>query len=300
MKKAVCIGINDYPGYYNDLYGCVNDAKNWAELLEGLGFSVEIILDNDATKDNVLYLLKDLVEASFPEDILVFTYSGHGTQIIDFSGDELDGYDEALYVYDGAISDDKIKECLEKLNHKCVFVAIIDSCFSGTVTRVLSKNGNPKFLLTETRIRKTPVKKLFKSEEGMKEILLSGCSDTEYSYDAFIDGKECGAFSYYALKVINEDIYRTYDEFYDRLREYLPNGDYPQTPQLEANTENRQLKLFIEREFSEPQPDPEPEPQPDPEPEEPPVEELPDTDDLIQMLYSILESIYKWIISWFK
>ncbi|WP_349769079.1 caspase family protein, partial [Zoogloea sp.] len=25
-KKALCIGINDYPGTQNDLSGCVNDA----------------------------------------------------------------------------------------------------------------------------------------------------------------------------------------------------------------------------------------------------------------------------------
>jgi len=29
-KKALCIGINDYPGTQNDLSGCVNDANDWA------------------------------------------------------------------------------------------------------------------------------------------------------------------------------------------------------------------------------------------------------------------------------
>ena len=33
MKKAVCIGINNYPGIFNDLKGCVNDANDWADLL---------------------------------------------------------------------------------------------------------------------------------------------------------------------------------------------------------------------------------------------------------------------------
>jgi hypothetical protein len=29
-KKALCIGINNYPGTHMDLQGCVNDANDWA------------------------------------------------------------------------------------------------------------------------------------------------------------------------------------------------------------------------------------------------------------------------------
>ena len=32
-KKAFCVGINDYPYEENDLNGCVNDARAWADLL---------------------------------------------------------------------------------------------------------------------------------------------------------------------------------------------------------------------------------------------------------------------------
>ena len=28
-KRALCIGINDYPGTGSDLAGCVNDAHDW-------------------------------------------------------------------------------------------------------------------------------------------------------------------------------------------------------------------------------------------------------------------------------
>jgi metacaspase-1 len=31
-KRALCVGINDYPGEGSDLNGCVNDAKAWADL----------------------------------------------------------------------------------------------------------------------------------------------------------------------------------------------------------------------------------------------------------------------------
>ena len=32
-KKALCVGINDYPIAGMDLKGCVNDAKAWSTLL---------------------------------------------------------------------------------------------------------------------------------------------------------------------------------------------------------------------------------------------------------------------------
>ena len=35
--RALCIGINNYPGTNMDLAGCVNDANDWAdELIPGL------------------------------------------------------------------------------------------------------------------------------------------------------------------------------------------------------------------------------------------------------------------------
>ncbi|MGE5839594.1 MAG: caspase family protein, partial [Deltaproteobacteria bacterium] len=38
-KRALCIGINDYPGTGSDLAGCVNDANDWAVLLKKRGFT---------------------------------------------------------------------------------------------------------------------------------------------------------------------------------------------------------------------------------------------------------------------
>ena len=96
MKKAVCIGINNYPGIFNDLKGCVNDANDWAELLTEFGFEVNVMLDEQGTRANIKAALTDLVSALRAGDYGVFTYSGHGTYNRDTSGDEPDSYDEAL------------------------------------------------------------------------------------------------------------------------------------------------------------------------------------------------------------
>ena len=137
MKKAICIGINNYPGMSNDLKGCVNDANDWGELLAEFGFEVKILLDNQGTRENVKAALRELVSSLKPGDYGVFTYSGHGTYNRDTSGDEPDSYDEALYVYDGILLDDELREILDGLRPQASLAFISDSCYSGTITRVV-------------------------------------------------------------------------------------------------------------------------------------------------------------------
>ena len=72
----------------------------------------------------------------------------------------------------------------------------------------------------------------FLADEDMVEILISGCSDSEYSYDGEIDGRWNGVMTAYATSVIRKG--QTWQEFYQLLRSYLPSDKYPQTPQLET------------------------------------------------------------------
>jgi len=257
MKKAVCIGINNYPGSSNDLNGCVNDANDWAALLEYSGFQVEKILDGKAVKNNILNTLDDLVTSSADGDEIVFTYSGHGTSVTDRSGDEDDGYDEALYVYDGILLDDEIRAVIKKLPADVKMTVISDSCFSGTITRALAEGGaKARFVKTDDIPPAAKLKKRFLSEEDMIEILISGCSDSEYSYDAEINGRWNGAMTAYALSVLRKG--QTYNEFYDLLRDILPSSQYPQTPQLEGADENKNSIVFAENTDQLPPVDPSP------------------------------------------
>ena len=78
-KRALCIGINDYPGTGSDLSGCVNDAKDWAGMLTGRGFEVTTMLDKDATKAKIASAMTEVVKGAGYGDLAVITYSGHGT-----------------------------------------------------------------------------------------------------------------------------------------------------------------------------------------------------------------------------
>jgi len=271
VKRAICVGINNYPGSSNDLQGCVNDAKDWSALLNEYGFATTLILDSQATGQNIKAALENLIASAAAGDVIVFTYSGHGTQYLDLGRDEGDSYDEALYVYDGKILDDEMRTIIDRIDPTVTFIVISDSCFSGSVTRLIPENAKPRFVPADGISDYRQVRQRFLlPETGMPELLISGCSDSEYSYDAEIDGRYNGAMSAMAIRVIRQNPGLTYNTFYAALRALLPSTDYPQTPQLEGSNSHRNTLLFEPFEYvSEPDPTPIPEPTPTPSPDSP-------------------------------
>ena len=270
MRKALCVGINDYPGTENDLHGCVNDANEWCEMFESLGFDeVRAMSDYSATAVAVLLNLESLILEAEAGDVIVFTYSGHGTYTWDESGDEPDYYDEALYVYDGMILDDELRGVIDEAAEGVHIVVILDSCFSGTATRLSRGQLKPRFVPPEhAKPSHVSKRRRLLAEADMVEVLMSGCSDSEYGYDAYFGEEYHGAFSYYAKKTFLSD--QTYKEWHEMIRAYLPSDYFPQTPQLEGSEENKN-RIAFQADGVEPSPEPEPEPQPEPEPE--PTEE---------------------------
>ena len=266
MKKAICVGINNYPGSSNDLQGCVNDANDWCSLLSDYGFETSLMLDAQATGQNIRAALESLVLSAAEGDVIVFTYSGHGTQYLDVSGDEGDTYDEALYVYDGRILDDDLRSIISRIDPRATLVVISDSCFSGSVTRLIPEKTKPRFMPPDGISDYREVRQRFLlPETGMPELLISGCSDSEYSYDAEINGRYNGAMSALAIQVIRQNPKITYNDFYTRLRQLLPSSDFPQTPQLEGMDAHKSTLLFEPfAAVDEPGPTPTPVPTPDP------------------------------------
>jgi metacaspase-1 len=267
MKKAICVGINNYPGRSNDLQGCVNDAYDWSTLLSEYGFETSLLLDSQATRQNIKTALHDLLGSAVEGDVVVFTYSGHGTQYIEFGGDEGDAYDEALSVHDGRILDDELRVIINQVDPRVTLIVISDSCFSGSVTRLVPENTKPRFMPADGIADYRVVRQRFLlPETGMPELLITGCSDSEYSYDAEIDGRYNGAMSAMAIRVIRQNPGLTYNEFHRRLRELLPSSDYPQSPQLEGSDSHKNTLLFQPFEYvSDPGPAPTPEPTPAPD-----------------------------------
>jgi metacaspase-1 len=268
-KKALCVGINDYPYDGSDLNGCVNDAKAWADLLvshfDFAESDVKLLIDAQATKAAIMAGLQALLTSAQAGDLLVFTNSSHGTYVADTSGDE-PMYDEAICPYDCAdnlLVDDDLRELFANLPKGVHITVISDSCFSGTVTRAAISETFPglktpddrrvRFLSPALRgqaVLENPWKAKPKSiakypESKMKEILFSGCTDKEYSYDALIGGTYHGAMTYFALQAIQASDYKiTLQQLYTRVNFLLDEAGYPQHPQVEGRAINKKRLIF--------------------------------------------------------
>lgn len=256
-RIAVLAAINDYPYQINDLKGCLNDSNGWLTRLQTkFNFTdIATLWDSKATLDNVKIAIETQFSKCTEYDTFSFIYSGHGTWVPDDDGDEADGKDEAICLYDGLLKDDYFRQLFKDVPANLNIVMISDSCHSGTMTKHLVDTGymKPRFMAPPQEYLEMEYKlrqgsRLFDSARAqtkMNEILITGCKDTQFSADAFIDGKYYGALSYYCFKVIdNNPTDITYDSFYKQLRKYLPNYEYDQIPQLECSPENRNRPLF--------------------------------------------------------
>lgn len=79
-KWALCIGISDYEGTDIDLNYCDDDARDWANFLNSQGYNVVLLLDREATADNIEAKINELLANEDADDYVVFTYSGHGVK----------------------------------------------------------------------------------------------------------------------------------------------------------------------------------------------------------------------------
>ena len=65
----------------------------------------------------------------------MLTYSGHGGQVPDVSGEEADKLDETWCLYDSQLIDDELYMELGKFAAGVRILVLSDSCHSGTVVR---------------------------------------------------------------------------------------------------------------------------------------------------------------------
>ncbi|WP_224088106.1 caspase family protein [Arthrobacter sp. StoSoilB13] len=170
-KAALCVGINKFKYLPESswLHGCVNDAEDLAALLEAqYGFassSIKVLRDAKANKKSVMAELNKLVDSAVDgkSNHIVFTFSSHGTQIPDVSGDEADRLDEAFACYDinnsgdswdpdTVITDDELATLFARLPDGVLMDVVLDTCHSGTGLKSLDllPGRRPRFLPAPT------------------------------------------------------------------------------------------------------------------------------------------------------
>lgn len=270
-NKALLVGLNHYPNPVNNLKGCVNDVLQTSRSLQqAYGFDnarqIRVLTDERATTSAIVKRLEWLVDRSRPGDVLVFHYSGHGAQVRDRHGDELDdGLDEIICPYDldwdRPFTDDDLNGILKNVAPGASLTVILDCCHSGTGLRATDWTDAPvraRWLppppdvlhRTQPRIEDRgenrrltmgePIRELALRRFGMQAaqqgaVLLAACRATQYSADAWIDGDFHGAFTYFLWKAAAEAGFAiSYADLIRAVRRDLRKAGYEQVPQLEG------------------------------------------------------------------
>ena len=134
------IGLNSvngsaYGGWDGPLAACEADANDMAAIAKQQGIKPTILLTKKASRAAVLGEMRAAAKALASGDFFFLSYSGHGGQVPDVTGEEDDKKDETWCLYDGQLIDDELYFELSRFGEGVRILVLSDSCHSGTVTR---------------------------------------------------------------------------------------------------------------------------------------------------------------------
>lgn len=255
-----------YGGWDGELRACENDASDMAALAKTRGIESTVLITKKATRASVLARLRAAARALKSGDLFLLTFSGHGGQVRDASGEEPDKKDETWCLYDAQLIDDELYFELSKFAAGVRILVLSDSCHSGTVTReredppppglrskmmplaigdrvyrahadfydklqheVMKAAGGKPVIDPDAALAALAVSGRLTAIAGefkAASILISGCQDNQSSYD----GQQNGAFTEQLLKVWDHGAFAgNYMSFHARIKARMPGY---QTPNL--------------------------------------------------------------------
>lgn len=260
---SIHLGLNavdpkHYGGWNGTLNACEADAKDMKAIADAQGFKSTLLVTKDATSTNLVTALGDATSQLDSGDILFLSYSGHGGQVPDLNGDELengrtDGKDETWALYDRQLVDDELYAMWAKLRTDIRVVMLSDSCHSGTMARELAIPGIIEASVIEretikpsssvTRWMPSDVqartyeqnKALYESIQQANSkgenvdvhanvLLISGCQDNQTS----MDGARNGLFTEALLRTYADGKFKGgYRRFYREISQIMPTSQSP-------------------------------------------------------------------------
>ena len=254
-----------YEGWDGPLEACENDARDMAAVAKAQGIKPTVLLTKKATRGALLQGLRAAAKALKSGDLFMLSYSGHGGQVRDVSGDEPDKKDETWCLYDGQLIDDELYAELARFKAGVRILVLSDSCHSGSVTRervdappagwrakllppaiadrvyrahaafydqlqmdVMRRSGGRPVDpdAALAQVAVSPRLGAIASNFAAACILVSGCQDNQTS----LDGEYNGAFTEQLLKVWDHGAFKgNYASFHARIKARMPSS---QTPNL--------------------------------------------------------------------
>lgn len=269
QAHSLHIGINEvsaahYEGWTGPLAACEFDAHDMAALAKAQGIKSTSLITKKATRAQVLAAIRKAAKALVKGDLFFLSFSGHGGQIPDVSGEEEDKLDETWCLFDGQLIDDELYYELSRFKAGVRILVLSDSCHSGTVVRArvpaaATPEQRPRIMPRAVALRVYAGHQAFydklqsdvaKAAGGRVEdpdtalanvtvsnrltaivkkfqpslILISGCQDNQFS----MDGNHNGAFTEQLLSVWNNGGFKgSYASFHARIRAGMPPSQSP-------------------------------------------------------------------------
>jgi hypothetical protein len=251
--RAVIVGIDRYT-HVPILRGAVADARDLQEALEQAGAEVALLIDDAATRANIMAVWNAFAAETGEDDVLILSFAGHGIQVPDLDGDEADGYDEAFVLpgfrpgsSDDAnlILDDSIDQVIRAAAPNTV-VLITDTCHSGTFLRA----GDPR--VTQGTVRFVPPSAYAGRDRAptagsgvvskpAENVLFFGAVPEELLVaEVLIDRVPRGALSYAFARAVEGEADRNEDSSVtaEELRTYVPE-------RVRAVSQSRQTPVVL-------------------------------------------------------
>lgn len=255
------IGLNKvdpahYAGWSGPLTACEADAEDMQALAARLAYKTNLLKTARATRKAVTEAIGEAAAGLGPGDTFFLTYSGHGGQLPDRSGDERDMMDETWCLFDAQLVDDELFQLWSKFAKGARIIVLSDSCHSGTVTRVVERTAGGGYDIAsvelrtggpesaDARFRVAPrdvILRTYRSNQSFydrivdelpKEVpaptatvrLISGCQDNQLSRDGTFNGLFTGTL----LRVWNDGKFQgNYRDFHAGILRKMPSDQSP-------------------------------------------------------------------------
>ncbi len=259
------VGAGAYGGWTGPLAACEFDAEDMAAIARAQGMKPTVLLTRKATRAAVLGALRKAAKALAGGGFFFLSYSGHGGQVPDVSGEEPDKKDETWCLFDGQLIDDELYFELSRFAAGVRILVLSDSCHSGSVTRDAAMpvatipTQRPKLMPESVAMRtyrehqafydglqrqvaKAAGKPVVDPDVALAQVAVSGRLTAIVSrFDPAVllisgcqdnqtsmDGEHNGAFTEQLLRVWNQGRFDgNYAMFHARIRARLPASQSP-------------------------------------------------------------------------
>lgn len=227
-KLALLVGINNYTDA--PLRGCINDTYLQRELLiHRFGFNPkDILLVTDETnlkptRAGILQAFEEhLIKQAKPGDVVVYHFSGHGSQVFDPNSGATDQLNSTFVPIDREISTSGEQKIVSDVMGETLFLlmsalktenvaVVLDSCHSGggkrgnLTIRAINSNANIIPSSMERDYQEQWLSKLGKSRDWLQQerqksiakgIVIASAARNQLAADTPFNGFSAGAFTY--------------------------------------------------------------------------------------------------------